>query len=219
MTRVLAISDEISPTLYGDRLRTIRPDVVISCGDLPFEYLEYVASTTNAPLAYVFGNHDPAPEQTHSPVLMLGAPLVGTPTGDAFGPGGCTNVDGRVADLKGLRLAGLGGSMRYSHGPHQYTETEMRRRSRRLLRRARLLRIRDGTGVDVLVTHSPPLGTGDGADRAHRGFEIFHRLIEALSPKLVLHGHIHLYGNKRVDLDVDGVPVLNAVGYRIIEVT
>lgn len=197
MSRILAVSDEVADVLLAEeRLREIEPDVVVSCGDLPFDYLEYIASVTRVPLTYVLGNHDP----------------------DDRKPRGCIPVDGRIADVRGLRIAGLGGSMRYSRGPHQFTEAEMLRRSRRLARRARLRRPRGRRVVDVLVTHSPPEGVGDASDRAHRGFQAFHRLVPALSPQVMLHGHIHLYGQGRVDRAIEDVPVLNAVGYRVVEV-
>jgi Icc-related predicted phosphoesterase len=103
--------------------------------------------------------------------------------------------------------------MRYSQGPHQYREEEMRRRCRRITSQ-----VGRGKSVDVLVTHSPPLGIGDETDRAHTGFRAFHDLVRTLSPKVMLHGHIHLYGRARVDRSIDEVPVLNSVGYRVVEV-
>lgn len=192
MIRILAVSDEVADALLNEeRLREIGPDLVVSCGDLPFDYLEHLVTATNVPLAYVFGNHDP----------------------NGPGPDGCTPVEGRVVDVGGLRIAGLGGSMRYSQGPHQYTEQEMRRRCRRLASH-----VGRGKSVDVLVTHSPPHGVGDETDRAHTGFGVFHDLVRTLSPKVMLHGHIHLYGRARVDRAIDEIPVLNAVGYRVVEV-
>jgi Icc-related predicted phosphoesterase len=195
VTRILAVSDEIAESLDGDRLREIAPDVVVSCGDLPIDYLEYIVSLTDVPLAYVCGNHDPADCR----------------------PQGCITVEGRIVDVRGLRIAGLGGSMRYSRGPHQFTEEEMRRRSRRLARGARLRR-RGGRAVDVLITHSPPRGVGDRSDKAHLGFESFHRLVLTLGPKVMLHGHIHPYGRKPTDGAIEHVPVLNTVGYRVVEI-
>lgn len=59
MTRVLAVADELDDTLDGARLRRLRPDLVLSAGDLPFEYLEFIVSTLDVPLLYVPGNHDP----------------------------------------------------------------------------------------------------------------------------------------------------------------
>ncbi|MGH2806189.1 MAG: metallophosphoesterase family protein [Actinomycetota bacterium] len=217
MKRVLAISDEVSDVLRPERLREIDPHLVVSCGDLPFDYLEYIVTITNVPLAYVLGNHDPAPAPERAPLDVAGGPFIRPPDTAAFGPGGCTLVDGLIVDLRGVRIAGLGGSMRYSGGPHQYTEKEMRRRSRRLSRRARRLKFSDRKGVDVLVTHAPPRGVGDQSDPAHRGFESFHDLTSMLAPQVMLHGHIHPYGHARPDHRLNGVSVLNAVGYRIVE--
>jgi hypothetical protein len=43
MTRVLALADEPDDRIYGgDVEQRASPDVVVACGDLPFDYLEYV---------------------------------------------------------------------------------------------------------------------------------------------------------------------------------
>lgn len=48
-------------------------------------------------------------------------------------PGSCICVDDQVYVWKGLRIMGLGGSIRYNcEETFQYTEKEMRRRMRRL---------------------------------------------------------------------------------------
>ncbi|MEA2643659.1 MAG: hypothetical protein QOG08_685, partial [Chloroflexota bacterium] len=44
MTRILAIADEVDEALYTDKLVQLRPDLVVSAGDLPFAYLEYIVS-------------------------------------------------------------------------------------------------------------------------------------------------------------------------------
>jgi len=217
---VLAVSDEVSEVLTASRLEELDADVIASCGDLPWDYLEYLVTVTNKPLVYVPGNHDPAPRRNLS--AALGIPLVPGVSSTAgrgrTGPEGCINIDRAIVDVAGLRVAGLGGSMRYSEGPYQYTEAEMSRRSRRLQRRARVRRLRDGRGVDVLVTHAPPLDLGDERDRAHRGFGSFHGLVEVLTPKVMLHGHIHPHGRALEDRQIGETRVLNAVGYRLVEV-
>ena len=48
--------------------------------------------------------------------------------------------------------------------------------------------------MDVLLTHAPPRGIGDGDDAAHRGFGALHGLARALRPDALLHGHVHPYG-------------------------
>ena len=50
--KILAISDAVEPVLYGGNLARYASGVkaVVSCGDLPFEYLEYVVTFSGAPL-------------------------------------------------------------------------------------------------------------------------------------------------------------------------
>jgi Icc-related predicted phosphoesterase len=93
----------------------------------------------------------------------------------------------------------------------------MSRRARRLVRGARRRRRRDGRGVDVLITHAPPKGLGDEDDRAHEGFEAFHRLVRDLRPRLLLHGHIHPYGIERPDRQIGDTRVVNVVPYRVLD--
>jgi Icc-related predicted phosphoesterase len=214
MPRILAIADEPTPGLPD--LLDARPDVIVSCGDLPWEDLERMVDLVNVPLLFVPGNHDPA-------LVAAGAPLWPPSTAvrdleDPPGPRGCTNVDGRIEDAGGLRIAGLGGSIRYRDGPNQYTQAQMARRARKLGRAAGRRRRRDGRGVDVLITHSPPKGLGDDDDRAHEGFVALHALVERLRPALLLHGHIHPYGVPKPDRHLGDTRVVNVVPFKVIEV-
>ncbi|HEY7755284.1 MAG TPA: metallophosphoesterase [Actinomycetota bacterium] len=214
MPRILAVADEPFPGLPD--LLEARPDLVLSCGDLPWEDLERIVDHANVPLLYVPGNHDPALEPDVAGPLW--PPTIAVrDLEDPPGPRGCINVDGRVEDARGIRVAGLGGSVRYRPGPHQYTQVEMSRRARRLVRGARRRRRRDGRGVDVLITHAPPKGLGDEDDRAHEGFEAFHRLVRDLRPRLLLHGHIHPYGIERPDRQIGDTRVVNVVPYRVLD--
>ena len=122
------------------------------------------------PLLYVHGNHDKTYEQ--------------------HPPEGCDCIEDRLVNVRGLRILGLGGSYLYSGGPHQYTETQMARRIRRLR-----YRIWKAGGVDLVVTHSPMLGYGDGEDYAHQGFESLLDLVDKYHPQYLVHGHVHVnYG-------------------------
>jgi hypothetical protein len=220
VTRLLAIADEVDRELYDPQIKELDVQLVVSCGDLPFEYLEFIVSTLNVPLLYVPGNHDPD---------LRGRPLdkeIIGPTGfkkpwesEPLGPLGATNIDGRVVNEAGLKLAGLGGSIRYSKGPNQYTQAEMRRRALRLELRARARRVRDGRGLDLFIAHSPPAGVGDEPDDpAHRGFEAFHRLVGKLSPRLLLHGHVHPFGRETPTTRLGATEVHNVVGHKVLEV-
>ncbi|MGB3682593.1 MAG: metallophosphoesterase [Rubrobacteraceae bacterium] len=200
--KILCISDRVEQLLYGPGLDAYAGDVeaVISCGDLPFAYLEYIITFLGVPVYYVLGNHDPGPDSKEY-------------------PGGCTPLDGRLVDLGGVALAGLSGSPLYSYGPNQYSERQMRLRAYALSMRIwRRKLLGDRTPV-VFVTHSPPRGLGDREDRAHAGFESFVDLIDRHKPNLWLHGHVHLYGpNDHRETRRGDTRVLNVYGHRILEV-
>jgi len=212
VTRILAIADEVDEALYADKLLRLRPDLVVSCGDLPFDYLEYVVSRLDVPLVYVPGNHDPelrSPDPTWTPLRAV-APLPG--------PQGCDNADGRVVAAAGVRIAGLGGSMRYKPGPHQYSDAEMRWRALSLEVRVKLSPARAARRVDILLTHAPPLGWGAREDLAHRGFAAFTRLVRVLAPKVLIHGHVHPYGPSKPQRPMGATQIINAVPSRLIEI-
>ncbi|MEE8406025.1 MAG: metallophosphoesterase, partial [Acidimicrobiia bacterium] len=121
-------------------------------------------------------------------------------------------------DEAGVRIAGLGGSIRYNDGDNQFTQAEMRRRVRRLTRRVRIRQWGDRRSVDVVIAHSPPLDCGDEDDGPHRGFAAFHRLIEQLQPQLMLHGHIHPHGKSRPDRIVGRTRIVNVIPHRLLEI-
>ena len=58
--KILAISDVPSELLWDEsvRRRLEGIDLILSCGDLPKKYLEYLTNFTAAPILYVHGNHD-----------------------------------------------------------------------------------------------------------------------------------------------------------------
>lgn len=198
--RVLAVSDEIVDSLWRPAVRQITPDLLVSCGDLPFEYLDYLVSMLNVPLVFVPGNHDDD--------------LAGS---DGSQTAGGTNADREVVDVVGTRVIGLGGCLRYRPGPNQYTQGELRRRARRVTRRAGRRVRRDGQPVDLLLTHAPPAGVGDGSDPPHHGFTALHDVVDRLQPRYLLHGHIHPYGAPAPDRMMGRTRVCNVVGHRVID--
>jgi Icc-related predicted phosphoesterase len=208
VVRVLAVSDEESTLAYTGAFQDLEPDLVVACGDLPFEYLEFLVTMIGKPLAWVPGNHDPD--------LKRWAPD-GLPGERRVGPQGCTNIDGRVVDIGGLWIGGLGGSMRYRPGPHQYTENQMRSRSRRLVLAATLRRPRNARRLDLLVTHAPPFGLGDQDDLCHRGFAAFPPLIRKARPSIHVHGHVHPHAGSCPDRTLGETRIVNAVPYKLLE--
>ena len=177
--KILAIADEESAYLwdYFEKSKLEGIDLIISCGDLDPKYLSFLATVTNAPVLYVHGNHDRKYKRTP--------------------PEGCICIEDQIYVYKGVRILGLGGSMKYNSDECQYTEREMRKRVRKL--RWQLFR---NKGFDILVTHAPAFELNDGEDLPHRGFKVFNTLIEKYNPKYFLHGHVHMkYGRKHVRFD------------------
>lgn len=216
MVRVLAVSDEVDEALCVDAALARGAELILACGDLPFDYLRLLMDALELPLVFVPGNHDPdlAGYRTARSGLTVRAGLPAT----SPWPPGAVNADGRVVDVAGLRIAGLGGCPRYSQGPNQYPQRRQNRRARALSRRARWRRLRDGRGVDVLLTHAPPRGVGDGDDPPHVGFDCLPGLVNSLRVPLLLHGHVHPYGRDAPDLSVGATVVRNVVGRHVFDV-
>lgn len=196
--KILLVSDETSPAYYDyykpGKLDDI--DLILSCGDLPANYLEFLVTMGNCPLLYVPGNHDTAYEE--------------------HPPEGCVCIDDAVYEINGLRILGLGGSMRYQYGAtYQYTEEQMRWRVRRLGRA-----LRKAGGVDILMTHAPARGVNDGEDFVHRGFETFNYLLDRFEPQYFFHGHVHLNYNYKLPrkCTVGNTTVINAFGAYVLEI-
>ena len=132
-------------------------------------------------------------------------------------PHGCQNIDTKIVEVAGLRIAGLGGCIRYNEGPHQYTQREMTWRAMKIEMRGRAPGLKRQK-VDLLVTHAPPEGCGDGPDAAHRGIRALHRLTHVLEPQYLLHGHIHPHGIEKPDRRLGDTTVVNIVPFKILEI-
>lgn len=195
--KILAIADHESPLLwdYFDRSYLEGIDLILSCGDLKPQYLSFLATFTQAPVLYVHGNHDDRYEETP--------------------PDGCICIEDRIYVHDGVRILGLGGSMRYKPGEHQYTQSEMRWRVRRLW-----WSLKFSKGFDILLSHSPAYQLNDGDDLPHRGFEVFRTLLDKYKPAFFVHGHVHLnYGRKYPRLSAyNETQVVNAYEKYIFEI-
>ena len=168
-------------------------DLILSCGDLRPEYLEFLVTMARCPLIYVHGNHDEVYRRE---------------------PEGCICADDCLIEYGGLRILGLGGSYRYRNGTYMYSERQMLHRVRRLW-----LSIKRHRGFDILLTHAPARGLNDLETLPHRGFECFNTLLERFKPRYFVHGHIHR--NYGIDIpqrmQKGSTTVINAFEYCIID--
>lgn len=206
--KILTVSDVVVSLLQCVKLpkRFENIDLILGCGDLPFDYMEYLVSRFNRPLYYVFGNHAMR-ELARSDGTVKTAPE------------GCVNIHRQVLCHKGVLLAGLEGSLRYNDGEHQYTQREMAWMVTRMAPRLIWNRYRHGRPIDILITHAAPSGIHDGSDLPHQGFRAFLRFMECYKPRYLIHGHTHLYRQDAPRTTQFGeTTVINTYGYQIIEI-
>ncbi|KAK3586185.1 hypothetical protein CHS0354_013135 [Potamilus streckersoni] len=194
--KILVISDKISDNLYQTFNRGLFQDIsfVISCGDLPAYYLNYIVDMLDVPCFYVPGNHDER--------------FISEP------PMGWTPIQNKIISHKGVRIAGMGGSPWYNgKSPYQYHEAQVFWDVQKM--RARLLWTRS---VDILATHSPAYDLGDIKNsRTHSGFKSYRQFLDKHSPKLFVYGHAHIsYGAPRT-LEYRSTVLINAFNYWIID--
>ncbi len=205
--KLLALSDEVVDYIYSPQVKTNFGDVdlVVGCGDLPYYYLEYVVSMLDKPVYYVPGNHDGRKQHMSDGRVVDRAE-------------GCINIDGQTQRHADLLLAGLGGSIRYRPGErNMYTEAEMGARIGALSPKLLANRVGRGRFLDILVAHSPPLGIHDDTDPAHIGFGVFLSFMRWFRPRLLLHGHAHVYRRDQPTITkYNDTCVINVYPYRVI---
>lgn len=194
--RILAVSD-IESKYYYDYYtpgKLDEFDLILACGDLRREYLEFLVTMAHCPVLYVPGNHDGRFE--------------------LHPPEGCVCADGRIVVINGVRILGLGGSYRYKDSKYMYTEKEMKRRICRLR-----LSIWKHRGFDILLTHAPARHINDTDALTHRGFECFVDLLDRRRPKYFIHGHVHMnYGAHIPRKDMrNGTMIINAYDHYVFD--
>ena len=166
--KILVVSDVEAKAFYDfytpGKLKEF--DLILSCGDLKRQYLEFLVTMARCPLLYVHGNHDDSFEERP--------------------PEGCVCIDDDLVVYRGVRILGLGGSYRYRPGAYTFTERQMRLRIRKLW-----FKLWRRKGFDILLTHAPLRGHNDMDNLSHRGFACFGPLLDKYQPKYFIHGHVH----------------------------
>ena len=189
--KILCISDQIDPQVYSPSIKERFSDVdlILSAGDLPLDYLDFIISSLNKPLFFVFGNHH-IEELKHYKKLW-DTPLVFEER-EYLGCG-AVYLGTKVKIEGNFILAGLGGSMRYNNGRNQFTDFEMFFEIAKIIPRLLWNRLFHGRFLDILLTHAPPKGIHDKNDKCHWGFKTYLWFMKVFKPRYLVHGHIHLY--------------------------
>jgi uncharacterized protein len=202
--RILAISDIELSFIYSPVIthRFQDADLVISCGDLPYYYLEYIISMLNIPLYFVNGNH-------------MNRVEVGE-AGDHYYPWGAIPLNQRsVRHPSGMLISGIDGSLQYNFGPYQYSQSQMWSKVFSLIPTLFINHIRFGRFIDIFVTHAPPWKIHDKEDRPHQGIKAFRWFDKVFRPQMHLHGHIHVYRQDTLtETQLNLTRVINAYGFR-----
>ncbi len=190
--KILAISDCQSPDIWEkpDECGANDADIIVSCGDLNTAYLEFVRERLNKPLYYVRGNHDKNVKYVKDAV----------------------HLDSRIVNVQGVRFLGFDS---VSRDGKLLTDEDVTVRVEIMKR----IIDRDG-GFDVLVTHHPMLGFGDGDNELHKGYKAYVKLVEEYKPKIMLHGHIHLdfYKQHIRCMQYASTRIINAYKHTILEI-
>ena len=201
--KILSVSDIEVSFIYSPIIieRFKDTDLVISCGDLPYYYLEYIVSMLNVPVYYVRGNHQ---NMTEHGVM-----------GSRQFPWGAIDLHRKTIKQGNLLLAGIEGCLQYNFGPAQYSQAEMWTHVLKLVPSLMINRMFYGRYLDVFVSHAPPWGIHDMDDRPHQGIKAFRWLLQVFHPTYHLHGHIHVYRPDTVtETNYYGTKVINTFGFR-----
>lgn len=206
--KILAVSDQVVERLYN--LSTsghfLDIELILGCGDMPYEYLEYLVTVLNVQMFYVPGNHDPQYNLKRQ---------------ESCAEGG-TNLDLKIVRHNKFLIGGFGGSIRYRpDGTNQYTQAEAYLRAFQLLPRLLLNRIQYGRTLDILISHSPPFGIHDDSDPAHQGLKALNWLIRIARPRYLFHGHMHFFKRnlENTETTLGLTKIINVYPYTSMEVS
>lgn len=175
--KILCVSDTVMSQMENAahlRRRYHDVDLLLSCGDMPAAYLEYISSVLNVPLFYVRGNHD---------------------TGYEERPPGGVDLHRHFVEYHGITFYGIEGSLKYNNSPIQYSQFDMSLMVYKSLLPMNFRRLR-GQKLDIFVTHAPARGIHDASDLPHRGINAFLRFMNWYEPRYMVHGHVHTYDRR-----------------------
>ena len=114
--KILCISDQIDPLVYSASIKERFNDVdfVLAAGDLPMEYLDFIVSTLNKPVYFIFGNHNLSEFSYYHKTI--------TSTDDSYSMDHCHGAiyaGFKVLKNDNLIIVGNSGSIRYNNGLNQ----------------------------------------------------------------------------------------------------
>lgn len=131
--------------------------------------------------------------------------LLGNHDNDYISKFELNNLNGKVIDIKGVKLLGIQGSYRYK--PANFSSFSQKESIEFLNNKEK---------VDILVSHDAPYGFSGRNDSAHQGlFGILYYLFKNKVPYCI-HGHLHTPYNRKM---INGTKVNCYYMYNYIELT
>lgn len=117
---------------------------------------------------------------------------------------GITNINGKIIEIKGLKIAGLGGSFKYKNTDSYvlYTHEES------------IQILSNVESADILITHDRPY-IKDNNDTVHDGLKGITQYIYTNHVPINIHGHLH---ENSVEYLKNGTKVIGIYGAEIINI-
>ncbi|MCK9582798.1 MAG: metallophosphoesterase [Endomicrobiales bacterium] len=225
---ILSVSDIPSRALEALVLRSPEElkkiDLIISCGDLEKEYLEFLVDGIDRDILFVFGNHEYRWDREDYFGYEKQSEISEKKVATVKRIAGATDLHARVEERNGYIFVGFGGSILYNGGKNQFSEKEMEKIVSRAIIKVRLEQfkmalLRKKVKGVVVISHAAPFGINDQSDPAHIGFKCFNDFMKYVSPTLWLHGHIHLQDMYQNQIAHSGsTTVLNTYGHKFIKI-
>lgn len=231
--KVLCVSDYVDPLIYNQNAKELFPDIdlILCAGDLPMDYIDFIVTVFNKPTYFVFGNHNLKDlryyhkDERTMPFQDYGNDTTSSHFHGATYLGFQHYTDNRLmvndpvtGKQRPLLLAGVSGSLKYNQGPCQYSDFQMKLKLLKLVPTLIYNKIKYGTYLDIFMTHASPRHIHDHEDPCHKGFECFNWFLQKYKPKVMIHGHIHLYDmrEERVGKYYD-TTIINAYAHHVFE--
>lgn len=118
-------------------------------------------------------------------------------------------IEWRVLEYKGIRIVGIG----CKKNDKIISEKKMERLLNRLSKK-----IKKNNGVDIVISHYPLRGVGDGSDITHKGYQAIREFVKKLKPKYFIYGHNHLiYGRNDRIINFEDTTLINAYEKNLLD--
>jgi len=224
--KILAVSDKDDSKLQACILQNMKflqdIDVIVSCGDISSQYLEFLVDSLKKPLFFVRGNHQTFYPSDHKGYLEKFISDI-YDTDKHFNFGGI-NLHARAEIFKDYIFIGFEGSMKYNKGSFQYTQHEMTKIVKKMENTIYFMQMKDlilrrKKRKIIVVSHAPLAGIHDQKDLCHQGFSRFKNFLNKFKPIVWLHGHIHFNDQRNAQITrFDETLVVNTYGFHVINI-